>query len=93
MIKLYDGFYIESDSMNYMLKEEYIATKEDGTKETKVRIHGYPVSVQNCLKMLKRVEQRRITEEQVMTLNEATREFNKIDDRIEKLALTIKEDS
>lgn len=84
MIKLTDGFFIEADEKNFVLRQKLAAEKKTRKKESIVL--GYYMSLSDCLAGFYKVLTRRITAKENMTLQQAISEFRRIEEDIRRLA-------
>ena len=79
MIKVYKDWVIVADDNQYKLGT-LIQTKDKETGETGevVKTEHYVASIEQALKVILRVEKRRLTQAETMTLEEAYDKFEKL---------------
>ena len=92
MIRVFKDWVIAADDMNYKLGTiVQVKDKETGETKDSFKFESYAGSVEQALKIILRVEKRRVTASQELTLKEAIAEFRKLYQEFEEVIKDIPE--
>ena len=86
MIRVYKDWVIASDDMNYKLGTVIqVKDKETGEMKDSLKIESYAGSIEQALKMILRVEKRRLVASEELTLEEAYQRFKELTEDFESV--------
>lgn len=85
MIKLFDDWHIDADENCFMLVQKRQKEKDGEVKES-VKLGGYYTTLAQALDGFVRLEVRKLTHEQELTLHEAVERVNELVNKIKTLA-------
>ena len=80
IIELVDNFYIETDEMNFMLKEKYMGKDKNDKPKEQIRTISYHTNVEHALHRL--IEHRTLSDDSKLTLGEYIKKRKEMTDEV-----------
>lgn len=90
MIKVYKDWVIAADDMNYKIGTiVQVKDKETGEMKDSLKVESYAGSVEQALKIILKVEKKRIVASEELTLKEAVTRFKELTEDFESIVSKI----